>query len=298
MGILITGGNGFIASHLVNNLTDYKVFLHTRSPRETSALHNHRENYYLVGPLTLDFLNKNKIDGCDCIIHLAGSFSANTFEELIFNNLITTQNILDFMKIKRIPKIIFISSAAVWGKNLEGIASEDIPAKPETDYAHTKFAAECLIKNAYLKGDIDTAFILRPNTIYGHGSSSGVINSLVNQASKGLKLQIHGDGLQRRQPLNIEDLIDAITKCLISNLHGLNTYGIAGPESYTVLDIAQKVSSILGLKFECEFYSAQTNRPQTILINQSKINQELLWRPRITLDHGLKSIFDLNTFNN
>lgn len=294
MRILITGGNGFIASHLINKLnSNYKVYLHSRSAiKEFPFLHFHQPTP-ILGHITLDVLNNANIVACDCIIHLAGSFSAKTFEELIFDNLITTNTILDFMKIKKIPKIIFISSAAVWGKNLWSIANENTPASPETDYAHTKFSAECLIKNAYLNGDIKTAFILRPNTIYGFGSNSGVIDSLVKQASKSLKFQIYGDGLQRRQPLNIEDLLDAISKCLTFNNRALNVYGIAGPDSYSILDIARMISKIYNMKFDCEFLSAQTNKPQTILISQSKIHNELDWHPKIKLVDGLKSIFEL-----
>lgn len=299
MSILITGGNGFIASHLISKLiNNYKVYLHTRSvTKESNFLYAHQP-ISLLGPLTINALGDYKIEDCDCVIHLAGSFSAKSFEELVFDNVVTTNTILDFMKLKKIPKIIFISSAAVWGKNLTSIATENTPAHPETDYAHTKFSAECLVKNAYLNGDIETAFILRPNTLYGYGSNSGVIDSFINQATKEFKFQIFGDGLQQRQPLYIDDLVDAIIKCLIIKSSALNIYGLAGPEHLTILDIVNRISKIYNLTLDCKFLPAQTNKPQTILINQLKINEELLWHPKVTLDHGLKSIFDLRNTPN
>ncbi|HAT39085.1 MAG TPA: hypothetical protein DCW35_02980 [Polynucleobacter sp.] len=297
MSILVTGGSGFIASHLINKLCkDYKVYLHNRSSRFDAIVSRDNSPTIISGPLNLDTLSNSEIDNCECIIHLAGSFSASTFEELIFDNLITTKIILDFMRIKKIPKIIFISSAAVWGKNLQEIPTEKTPASPETEYAYTKFSAECLIKSAHSNGDIETAFMLRPNTIYGIGSNAGVIHSLISQALNGTKFKIFGNGVQRRQPLNIQDMVDVIFGCLMFDNKGLNLYGVAGPEAHSILDIARKIAEIFNVKFDYEFLSAQTNKPQTILINQSRINNELSWTPKVTLDNGLIAMFNVNKF--
>lgn len=297
MSILITGGSGFIASHLINHLSpNYDVYFHSRSATYSDSTVNDVKNTPLYGPLKLSTITKTPTD-CDCIVHLAGSFSAKSYEELVFDNLITTKIILDFMKIRKIPKIIYISSASVWGKNLKNIVTEDIPAHPETEFSHTKFSAECLIKSAIQNEDIETAYVLRPNTVYGYGSNSGIINSLINRASHGLKFQIFGDGHQQRQPLNIYDLVSAITQCINIKNKNFNIYGISGPESLSILDMAEKVSMLFNVNFDCEFLLAETDKPQNILIDQPKIITELLWSPKIMLDQGLQTIFDSSNLN-
>jgi UDP-glucose 4-epimerase len=297
MSILITGGSGFIAPHLIRKLCDnHKVYLHSRSgirPQSTIKINN---LISFDGPLELNTLGKIPTD-CDCIIHLAGSFSAKLYEELAFDNLITTHTILDFMKIRNIPKIIYISSAAVWGGSLKNTVAEKTPAQPETDFSHTKFSAECLVKNAFQNGDIETAYVLRPNTVYGYGSNSGIIHSLINRASHGLKFQICGDGQQLRQPLYISDLISAIMQCVNFKNRDFNIYGISGPESFSILNIAEKVSKIFNVNFDCEFLLAENNKPKNILLDQSKIISEIAWNPLVSLEQGLKTIYDLSKFN-
>ena len=292
MSILVTGGSSFIASHLLNSLKEYNVSFHARSEQKVAHLLSQKFLTPIIGSFSLDTLNNTALNNCNCIIHLAGSFSAASQEELISNNLLTTSTVLELMRIKRIPKIIFISTAAVWGKNLASTANELKPAVPVTDYAHSKFAAECLIKNAFQRGHIKSAFILRPNTIYGYGSKLGIVNSLIEQASQNMKFKIYGDGKQLREPLNIHDLINLIIKCLDSKKLGFNIYGVSGPESLSIIDIAMKVADIFKFDFDYEFFEEEGDKPKSILIDQQKIQNELSWRPAILLEQGLKAIYD------
>ena len=173
--VLITGGGGFLAPHLVSGILPFSdITLHSRKDQTLKSQTKGRLNV-ISGPLNVDQLNASTPWEIDAIIHLAGAVHGPSVESILDSNIVTTRTILDFMNLRGIEKIIFLSTASVWSDS-EGVRlNENSHANPSTIYGYAKLAAERLIINALECGDISSAVVLRCNNTYGPGSTQGAV---------------------------------------------------------------------------------------------------------------------------
>ena len=290
MNVLITGGGGFVTPYLLQVLDPlWQVILHVRDPKRAKEIPSRPGVKIISGPITKTVLLNEVPEDCQLVIHLAGSFSGKDIDTIFKNNLVSTQSVLSFMKDRRIPRLIFMSTASVWSDFNGKCHTENDPACPSTPYGYSKFAAECLIDNAIQHDMIKSAAILRANSTYGVGAKQGVISSFCNSISLHKPFIINGDGQQLREPIFIDDLVAAIISTF--NLgNGFHIYGISGAETFTIVDIAKKMAKIADIEFQVEWMPEKDEHSRHLIIDITKAREELSWIPQIGFDQGIQKI--------
>ncbi|WP_296258295.1 MULTISPECIES: NAD-dependent epimerase/dehydratase family protein [unclassified Pseudomonas] len=221
--VLITGGAGFIGSHLVDALLakGYAVRVLddlSAGKRSNLPLDNPRVEL-IVGDVADAALVARTALGCQAVAHLAAvaSVQASVDDPVKTHqsNFIGTLNVCEAMRHAGIKRVVFASSAAVYGNNGEGEAiTEDTPKAPLTPYASDKLASEHYL-DFYRRQHGLEPVIFRFFNIFGPRQDpsspySGVISIFAERAEKGLPICVFGDGEQTRDFFYVEDLVDLV----------------------------------------------------------------------------------------
>ena len=248
MNILVTGGAGFIGRYLVehllnnNQITIYDDL--SNSSMEKISFLIERGVKFIRGDI-LDFeklLESSR--NFDVVIHLAAKSdvaeSVINPKDTINVNLNGTINLLKCCVQNKIKKIIFASSAAVYGDH-DDIISEKSNTDPLSPYGKSKLDAEKEIEK-YCKENNLKYSILRIFNVYGKGQNyqyAGVISKFLKNISENKPLIIYGDGNQSRDFVSVYDVIRAI-ECAISSDNS-GTYNIASGKSISVNELAETI---------------------------------------------------------
>lgn len=216
--VLITGGKGFLGSHIANFLrSDLNVSVFIYDIRANNSQDGNTIS--LQGDIfNLDQLAKViKDHEVSNVVHLIGNPSIPSCREnpnLSFRlNVLSVQNVLEAMRLSDVDLIVFSSTASVYGKVGGLKASEDIFPKPTTTYGFHKLAAESLIK-AYVEQYGLKSIILRIFNVYGDlDKEQGVISLFIRKAFAHEPLVIKG-GKQLRDFVELQDVVQAFVKAL------------------------------------------------------------------------------------
>lgn len=301
MKAFVTGGAGFIASHLVdrlmesvNNVTVFDNF----SSGKMDFIKNHLNNdkFKLIKG---DLLNRAEINRSmydhDIVFHFAANPDARlgisqTDLDLKLET-IATYNVLESMRKNNIKKIVFSSSGTIYGDTPIIPISEDYgPVLPISLYGAGKVASECLISAFCGTFDMQ-AWIFRFANIIGDRATHGVIYDFVNKLlNDPHRLEIFGDGTQEKPYLHVDDCINGILYVLNNSNEKINLFNLGCDTSTSVNKIAQFVIEEMRLS-NVEFkYSGGCRGwpgdvPQ-VRFNCSKINN-IGWKARYTSDESV-----------
>jgi UDP-glucose 4-epimerase len=229
MNVLVTGGAGYIGSALVERLVsegygvvsidnlsrgDYKYLVkYGESPRVK----------LVVG----DICDSRKLEealreggGVSAVVHLAAVPGIEECQrsprEAVLTNVYGTHNVLEVARKYDVGKVVFASSAAVYGNPIKTPVGEDHPMSPTNLYGVTKLAGERLLESYYVSYGMGTV-ILRFGNVYGVGAYTHwetVIPKFVRQALSGQALTIYGDGEQSRDFIHVWDAVEAVVLAL------------------------------------------------------------------------------------
>jgi nucleoside-diphosphate-sugar epimerase len=285
--IFITGAGGFITPHLLARLDpSCLVTLHVRDLVKAKRTIKERQGIQIIsGPLTKQDILHKLPHGCDAVVHLAGAVHGPNTEAILDSNIVTTQNVLDIMEARRIPKLVFMSTASVWSDSTGVKLSEETETNPTTLYGYAKLAAERLIADAISQEKIASAVVLRCNNTYGPGGVQGAVANFMECLLKDAPVQIQGDGQQLREPLYVSDLIDVLLKSFAKD-RGLHTYGISGPDAMTILEMAKCLAKVAGKEIEIDWKPENSDRARHITIDTAKARRELGWSPSVKFEEG------------
>ena len=236
MKAIVTGGAGFIGSHIVDRLLndgyEVKVVDNFITGDETNIKHNFENDKFELERLDLLEFDKltESFKGYDIVFHIAANADIrggleDTRRDLE-QNTIATYNVLEAMRLNDIKKIVFSSSAAVFGEADKFPTPEDHPLIQTSFYGAAKLACEGLIE-AFCEGFEFQSWIFRFVSLVGERHPHGVTFDFVNKLNADpTKLEIIGDGTQQKSFLYISDCIDGIMFALENANENINIFKV------------------------------------------------------------------------
>ncbi len=297
MKMLVTGGAGFIGHHLVHALVKEGhevIVLDNLSSGDKSRLPKEAE--FIQG----DVLQINSLSlstDIDTIFHLAAQIDVGQSLQDPLNdaeqNVLGTLAVADFAKRNGIPKVIFSSTAAVYG-DTEALPLKEAEAlNPKVPYGLSKLVAEQYL-TFYADNHGFQAVILRYANVYGPGQStskeSGVISVFCKQVAEQKPLQINGDGENTRDFVYVEDIVRANIAAAKQDISGVFNISTETEVSLnTLVELLQECS-----EGALEVTHAEPREGDIIrsCLANKKAKQQLSWEPQESLISGLKKTLD------
>jgi len=308
MKIFVTGGAGFIGSHLVDKLIEkgHTVTVYdnlSSGDKQFIKQHFENKNFRFIKADLLDLRRiKKEIKNHDVVFHMAANPHVRLGEKQtdldLKQGIVTTYNILEAMRFSDIKKIVFSSSSVVYGETPQMSLPETYgPTLPISFYGAGKLGAEGL--TSAFCGTFDfQAWIYRFANIVGTRGTHGVIVDFIDKLRKNPnELEILGDGKQQKPYLHVSDCVDAIIFGFEKSREPLNLFNISCDTSTTVTRIAEILTEEMGLKNVRLKYTGgkrgwKGDVPR-FQLDASKINK-LGWKAKYTSDEAIhKSIREL-----
>jgi UDP-glucose 4-epimerase len=315
MRAFITGGAGFIGSHLAEELLlrgNQVVVLDNLS---TGRLENiahlaSNPNFKLVvGSILDEHLVDKYAERCDVIFHLAAAVGVelvvrNPWESLITN--IKGSEIVLQMAYRYQRKVLITSSSEIYGKNADGPLKEDddrilgSPLKSRWAYSTSKAVDEILSYLYWKEKNLPTIIVRLFNTVGPRqsGAYGMVIPKFICQALKGEALTIHGDGQQTRCFLHVNDAVDAFVKFIDQPKALGNVFNIGSQEEISIEDLSQRVISVTGSQSPIKFipyhlaYEEGFEEMYRRVPDTTKAKNTIGFEPTINLDGILTDVVE------
>lgn len=319
MRILITGGAGFLGSHLVDRLMseEHEVIVfdnlltgqagnvehHFGNPRFKFVKQDVTEYLYVAGDL-------------EAVVHFASPASPIDYLQLPIQTLkvgsLGTHKALGLAKAKG-ARFLIASTSEVYGDPKVHPQPEEYwghvnPVGPRGVYDEAKRFAEAMTMAYHRYHGLDTRIVRIFNT-YGtrmRPHDGRVVSNFIVQALNNEPLTVYGEGMQTRSFCYVSDLIDGIVRLLMKDESGPSVdaieegkrlddrdvhspVNIGNPNEFTVIELARKVLELTGSKSRIEFRPLPVDDPQVRQPDISRAKRLLSWQPRVDLEEGLKN---------
>lgn len=288
MKVMVTGGSGFIGSHVVDKLRDRGV--EVRIFDMVIPTFRKDVEFYHGSLLDLEAL-RMAMNGVGAVYHLAAVADVkDVFEEPHYSETINvrgTINVLEAARRSRIPRVIYGSTTWVYSECAGERVDETTPlSAPSHLYTATKIASEYYCQSYSKLYGVDFT-ILRYGIPYGPRARPGaVVPIFVNKALKGEPLTLAGDGLQFRKFVYVEDLAEGNALAL-KPLAKNKIYNLDGREKITIKQIAETVQKVLG-DVKIEHGPARPGDFGGKEVSSERAKQELGWEARTPFEEGVR----------
>ena len=298
MKFVVTGGAGFIGSHIAKFLVKNNHQVHVIDDLSRGTMNNLREIENMINFSKIDISNyedleyvTEKIDG---IFHQAALASVpQSFKEpekYHKVNVVGTENIFKIAK-KFNAKVVFASSSSVYGNQIKFPITENANKKPLNPYGQTKLDDE-ILASQYAKEGLHVIG-LRYFNVFGIGqnpSYAGVIPQFIEKLSKHESPIIEGDGNQIRSFTFIDDVVRANYLAFESKIdHAF--FNIATEKMTTINELAELLIKMSELDLKSIYKNQRQGDIKKSYADISKAKKLLRWNPEINLENGLKEIF-------
>tara|TARA_B100001564_G_C20620329_1_gene662027 strand:+ start:635 stop:1579 length:945 start_codon:yes stop_codon:yes gene_type:complete len=252
MRALVTGGAGFIGSHLIDRLIsrgDEVVVLDNLSSGKVEFIQAHIDSGSVVliqGDITNFDDVHGAMDGIDCVFHLAANPDIRLGTKITDTDLkqgtIATYNIVESMRRCEVKKIVFASSSVVYGENAPMPTPENHgPCMPISLYGASKQAGEGLISSWVGTFGLQ-AWVFRFANIIGHRGTHGVIFDFIHKLKADpSRLEVLGNGLQEKSYMEVGDCVDGILHVMEHSNDNLNLFNLGSHDTASVTRIAEIV---------------------------------------------------------
>ena len=299
MRVVVTGGAGFLGSHLCARLIDdgHEVvcidnFL-TGTPRNVEHLSG-RSGFVVVAYNVTDYLHVGGDVGA--VFHFASPASPHDYMKFGIQTLkvgaLGTHKALGLAKAKD-ARFVLASTSEVYGDPQVHPQPEDYwghvnPIGPRGVYDEGKRFAEALTMAYHRTHGLDTKIVRIFNTFgpYMRFDDGRAVPEFMTAALQGRPLVVHGDGSQTRSLCYVDDLIDGIVQLAESDHHG--PMNIGNPEEVSVLELAQLIAKITNSTSEITFGPRPVDDPNVRRPDISLARQVLGWEPKVRLEDGLR----------
>lgn len=301
MRVLITGGYGFIGSHVADRFFKEGYEVHIIDNLVTGKVENitFKHKFYQLSiddPKCRDIFAAYNFD---IVVHLAAQVSvATSMQNPSYDaqsNIVGLVQMLKFATEFKVKKFIFASSAAVYGEQALLPITEDMPTNPISPYGLSKLVGEKYCSNwAASQGLASICF--RFSNVYGprqtHEGEGGVVSIFLERLLTNNVLQIHGDGHQTRDFIYVGDVAFAIYRASQSSLTG--TYNLSTNTESSVNDLIRHYESLHGAIQTIQVAHREGDIQRSVLDN-GRIIQNLDWVPMYSLEEGLQKTYEWGT---
>ena len=305
MKTLVTGGAGFIGSHLCEKLLGegHKVIcmdnLSTGSKDNIQHLLDYQMFVYKEHDITKPLAIEEKIDH---LFHLASPASPVDYQEMPIETLLTgssgTHNALELAKEKD-ATFLLASSSEVYGDPDVHPQREDYlgnvnPVGPRSSYDEAKRFAEALTMAYHRKYGLDVRIVRIFNT-YGprmRKDDGRAIPNFITQALANEPITVYGDGSQTRSFCYISDMVDGICKTMFSKEMSGEVVNLGSQNETTVLELAERIKKLTNSNSKIAFKKLPEDDPKQRCPDISKATEILGWEPKVNLDAGLNKTIE------
>ncbi|MES2922053.1 MAG: NAD-dependent epimerase/dehydratase family protein [Verrucomicrobiota bacterium] len=300
MKILITGGAGFIGSHIVEHYQDTASEIRVLDNLRTGFRRNldGLRHTFIEGSVTDRDVVERAVDGVDYIFHLAALVSVPESmakpAESVDINVHGLLNVIEQAAAARVKKLVFASSAAVYGDNPTVPKLESMIPEPKSPYAITKLDGEYYLGIFQREGRLETASI-RFFNVFGprqdpKGAYAAAVPIFIEKAVRNNDITVYGDGGQTRDFIYVKDIVGALAFAAETpGVTGVFNAGYGG--QITINDLANELIAAAGST------SAVLHAPERAGdVRHSRASSDQLraagWIPRYTLDEGLAATLE------
>jgi len=309
--VIVTGGAGFIGSHLCDVLLSQNhsvVCIDNFLTGSEENIEHLKENPHF------QFIKHDVIEPlpdeleAEYIFHLASPASPNHHSHISYHRLpmetmlVNTTGTLNMLKlaVKHKAKFLFTSTSEVYGDPLEHPQKETYRGNvstigPRSVYDEAKRFGETLVAYYWRDKGLDARLVRIFNT-YGPRMSKDdmrMISIFINQALSGKPITIYGDGKQTRSLCYVSDTVDGLFRMMFQENTRGEVVNIGSPNEHTVLEYAEIVKKLIGSKSEIVFSERlPEDDPKRRRADITKAKELLGWEPRVTLEDGLQKMID------
>jgi UDP-glucose 4-epimerase len=309
--ILVTGGAGFIGSHVVAKLAEQGYSVRVLDNLSTGKLSN-IDNLLQDG--SVDFIQgdirdasdiKAAVGGVDAVFHLAAQISVplsilnpNLNHEV---NVVGTSNLLNASRRAGVGRFMFVSSCAVYGEPVYLPIDEAHPTNPISPYAESKLTSEQECLRLSKEHEIEPV-VVRFFNVYGPRQGlndySGVITKFIERIKQNLPLIIFGDGSQTRDFVFVQDVADALLLASKNKDANGQIFNIGTGKATTIKSLAETLLQLSDSKVDLQFAPERSGDIKHSYANISKANKILGYKPEFSLSKGLKALLVENSLPN
>jgi UDP-glucose 4-epimerase len=304
MRILVTGGAGFIGSHMAQRLLKegHEVTIVDNESTGRSDNVPAGAKYVLADVIPFDQLEPVFASGLDAVFHIAGqvslirSYSDPTLD--LGTNVQSTVNVLQLCLRFRVPRLLYASSMTVYGHTTVLPTPEDTPCCPVSYYGITKYAAERYVHATAERADLDFGFRVtsfRMYNVYGSRQAldnpyQGVLGIFIGNLLRGEPITIFGDGQQSRDFVHIDDIVDAWVSALTNPESYGGVFNLGSGHRLSIQQLADHVLSAFdrtraeGLIVYAPGRSGEQRHVQADVRLARKV---LGWEPKVPFSDGL-----------
>jgi len=298
MNCLVLGGNGFIGSHLVDQLLaeGHKVRVFDKN-----------EEYYRKPLASVDYqygdfgnrgLLMEALANIDIVFHLISTTLPKTSNDDpafdVQSNVIETLFLLEQCITRKVKKIIFISSGGtVYGKPSVLPIPENSPTDPECSYGITKLAIEKYLYLYWFLHGLDYC-VLRLANAYGERqrptATQGVIPVFLERALRNDEIVVWGDGSVIRDYVYVTDIVSALLKALTYS-GDMKVFNIGSGKKYSLNEVIQLIQHVTGQPLKVKYTEGRSFDVPINILDVSRAKSYLNWTPAVSLSEGLTRIY-------
>jgi UDP-glucose 4-epimerase len=297
MRVLVLGGNGFLGSHIVDELLprNHEISVLGRFVNKEHKPVTHVHYYW--GDFSDSMLMAEALEAVDLVIHCISTTVPSTSNRNptldIQQNLVTTVNLLESMTSAGVKRLIYLSSGGtVYGTPKQLPVNEEHPLNPICSYGVVKVAIENYIgmfKALYGLKPI----ILRPSNPYGtrqrHTGVQGALSTFVNNTVSNKPITIWGDGEIRRGYIYVKDMAVLCRLAVESSVEGI--FNVCSGTSHSLNELLALTQSIIGIKPNVTYQPARAFDIKNIVLDISKAQQVFNWTPKFTVEEGIAEFY-------
>jgi len=315
MRALITGGAGFIGSHIADSLVergDRVVLLDDLSTGRLANiehLNGRPDVEFVLGSILNSDLVDHVVSGVDAVFHLAAAVGVNLIVEKPLESLITnirgTETVIEKAH-KYGKRTLVMSTSEIYGKNTSDSLSEDddrilgSPLKSRWSYSEAKAIDEILAYTYWREKGLETVIIRLFNTVGPRqtGSYGMVIPRFVGQALKNQPITIFGDGTQTRCFCHVSDIVNGVLALSEHPEAFGKVFNLGGDQEVSISDLARQVVELVGSESELEYISYDAAYEEGFedmtrrVPNTTRARQLVGFEPLIKLEDMIQSVID------